>query len=214
MNNINTGRLFVIAAPSGGGKTSLVRALVKQLPNIKVSVSFTTRHMRPGEEEGVDYCFVSVEQFEHMIAENVFLEHAQVYGHYYGTSKQWVKDQLDAGMDIVLEIDWQGAEQIRKLFPEQTVTIFILPPSFAILKQRLRDRRQDPPAVIAMRLREAEQDVIHSSDFDYLLVNDIFDNALHQLITIIKAERQGKPQKNLPRHEHLVQALLSSFTVE
>lgn len=189
----NLGTLYVIAAPSGAGKTSLVNALVKVNDNIKVSISHTTRPKRPGEQEGVDYYFVSKSEFEGMIAKHCFLEYAEVYGHYYGTSREWVEKQLQQDIDVILEIDWQGAQQVRKLYPASQ-SIFILPPSRQILKARLMDRNQDSEQVIEQRLAAADSDIAHYHEFDYLVVNNIFETALVDLQTILHANRlrQGR----------------------
>lgn len=185
---MSQGTLFIIAAPSGAGKTSLVKALVDNTDDIKVSVSHTTRQPRPGEENGVNYHFVLEDEFIQMLERNLFLEHAQVYDHYYGTSKKGLQEQLDAGIDVILEIDWQGAQQIGKLKPD-SVSLFILPPSRAILEQRLRNRGQDSDDVIAKRLRGAVDEMSHYAEFDYLVVNDEFDKALSDLQTIVYSQR-------------------------
>lgn len=182
------GVLYVVAAPSGTGKTSLTRALLQTVPDIDISISCTTRPKRPGEEHGKHYFFVTTDEFERMIAEQAFLEYAEVFGHYYGTSKQWVEKHLQAGKDVILEIDWQGAQQVRRVFP-QSVHIFILPPSAALLRQRLHTRQQDSVAVIEQRLAAASNEVTHYAEFDYIVVNDQFDVALADLQMIIKANR-------------------------
>lgn len=182
------GTLFIVAAPSGAGKTSLVRALIKAMPNIMVSVSHTTRAMRPGEREGVDYHFVAEDRFHELVQADAFLEHARVFDRYYGTSRQWVLDKLAQGVDVVLEIDWQGARQVRTQLPE-AIGIFILPPSRAALEARLRGRGQDGAEVIARRMRDAVNEMVHYDEFDYLLVNDQFDQALQDLIAVVQARR-------------------------
>lgn len=182
------GNLFIVAAPSGAGKTTLVRALVEKIDNIKISISYTTRPPRPNEKNGIDYFFVTGSQFQQMIIEQAFLEYAEVYNFHYGTGKTWVMEQLDAGFDVVLEIDWQGANQIRHLFPP-ALSIFILPPSASVLKQRLEKRRQDRADVIKARLKQAKDEIVHYRDFDYLVVNDDFDRAVQDLASIVRAER-------------------------
>ena len=183
-----TGTLYIIAAPSGGGKTSLVNALLKKIDRIKVSISHTTRPMRPGDHNGVDYYFVNPAEFEDMIAGHLFLEYAQVHDHYYGTSKEWVIEQLKAGFDIILEIDWQGYRQVKQQFPK-SVGIFILPPSQSILRERLEDRRQDKSEVIERRLAVASTEISHCREFDYLIVNSVFEEALMDLYSIVQANR-------------------------
>lgn len=177
------GRLHVIAAPSGAGKTSLVKALLERRPDIEVSVSFTTRKPRPNEVDGRDYCFIDRAAFEQLIADDALLEHAQVYDNFYGTSRERVAHALAAGRDVILEIDWQGAQQVRSRLPS-CVSIFILPPSRAALERRLRDRRTDDDAVIARRLREAASEIAHWREFDYVIVNDRFEAALDALADI------------------------------
>lgn len=172
--------LYTLSAPSGAGKTSLVKALTEQLSNIQVSISHTTRSPRPGEVDGVNYHFVDTQTFQQMIAANAFLEHANVFGNYYGTSAAWVQQQLASGRDVLLEIDWQGAAQIKQLMPA-TVAVFILPPSLTALEQRLTGRGQDPADVIAKRLAEAKNEIAHAHAADYLIVNDKFDEALQTL---------------------------------
>ncbi|MEE4301489.1 MAG: guanylate kinase [Pseudomonadales bacterium] len=200
------GALFVVAAPSGAGKTSLVKAVVERDARLTVSVSHTTRPRRPGEEEGVAYHFVSQAQFEAMIGEGAFLEHARVFGNYYGTSSAWVDARLDEGRDVILEIDWQGAEQVRRLRPE-TVGIFILPPSRATLEARLRGRGADDEATIAHRLAEAREEMSHHVEFDYLIVNDDFDIATDDLLAVFRAERSRLSRVSRDRDALLVDLL-------
>lgn len=183
----NSGTLYIVAAPSGGGKTSLVNALLESKRNLKVSVSYTTRLQRPGEEEGVNYHFVDRKTFDAMVAQGKFLEHAFVHGQYYGTSKDWLEQQLNHGIDVILEIDWQGARQIRQQFP-QCISIFILPPSRAVLQTRLHKRQQDDAVVIAERLAVASSEIAHCNEFDYVIVNDVFAEALQDLEAIVHAQ--------------------------
>ncbi len=192
------GSLFIVSAPSGAGKTSLVAALVAQMPNVCISVSHTTRAMRPGEEEGVNYHFTDRESFLRLVADGRFLEHAEVFGNLYGTSADWVEQKLAEGLDVILEIDWQGAVQVRHLVPEAT-SIFILPPSLPELEKRLRGRGQDDDAVIAHRLSGAQEEMAHYAEFDYLVVNDTFDHALGDLKAILHASRlsQARQQETL-----------------
>lgn len=184
------GRLYVIAAPSGAGKTSLVKALLERRAGIEVSVSYTTRKPRPNEIDGRDYCFVDRAAFERLIEADALLEHAQVFDNFYGTSRERVERALAAGRDVILEIDWQGARQVRERMPA-CATIFILPPSHAALERRLRDRRTDDEAVIARRLRDAAADISHWREFDYVIVNDDFGQALGALGSIVG--REGAP---------------------
>lgn len=182
------GHFFVIAAPSGTGKTSLVRALVNNINDLKISISYTTRSPRPGDVEGKDYHFVANEVFEEMLKTQTFLEHATIYHHQYGTSRYWVVEQLAAGTDVLLEIDWQGAKQIRQQFPS-AILIFIVPPSLEVLRQRLQNRRQDHSDVISVRMAGAQQEISHYLEFDYLVINDQFEQALADLQHIVLAER-------------------------
>lgn len=182
------GNLFTVSAPSGAGKTSLVSALVEKMDDVRLSVSHTTRAKRPGEVDGVNYNFVSRDTFVEMVEKADFLEHAEVFGNFYGTSESWVKTMLDSGRDVILEIDWQGAAQIRKLIPE-TQGIFILPPSKNVLQTRLEGRGQDSDEVIAGRMAKARDEISHYAEADYLIVNDQFEVALHQLEAIISAAR-------------------------
>lgn len=198
--------LYVISAPSGAGKTSLVKALVDGTPHLKVSVSYTTRARRMGEVDGVNYHFVTREQFLAKVQQGDFLEHAEVFGNLYGTSQSWVEQQLHSGDDIILEIDWQGAQQIRKLMPD-AITIFILPPSREVLIQRLRNRGQDSEEIIARRTAEAINEMTHYSESDYLVVNDNFQHALHDLQSIVHSERLRQVRQGA-RHESLIENLL------
>lgn len=182
------GLLFILSAPSGAGKTSLVNALLASQPEIKVSISHTTRPRRPGERNGVDYYFVDRPDFEAKIAQGSFLEYAHVFDHFYGTSRHWVGEQLDQGRDVILEIDWQGARQVRTAMPE-AITIFILPPSCQALEQRLRGRDRDTEETIQRRMRDAVNEISHYAEYEYLLVNDDFDRALAELQAIIQASR-------------------------
>ncbi len=182
------GSLFIVAAPSGAGKTSLVKALVEKQDDVVLSVSHTTRPAREGEVDGKDYFFVSQEEFSTMRDAGAFLESATVFDNSYGTSSQAVYEQLQQGNDVILEIDWQGAEQVRRNFPDST-GIFILPPSRDALEQRLRGRGQDGDDVIARRMRDAENEMSHYVEFDYLIINDDFDVALNDLIAVITAKR-------------------------
>jgi guanylate kinase len=183
------GRLFVIAAPSGAGKTSLVRALMKREPTLAFSVSYTTRPRRTNEIEGRDYHFVSDEEFLEMAANGAFVEHAEVFGKHYGTSRSQIESALARGQDLILEIDWQGARQVREKLPE-TIDVFILPPSRTILEQRLRNRRTDSPDVIERRLRESVEEISHWAEFRYVVVNDDFDTALDELTAIVRGRGQ------------------------
>ncbi|WP_111641595.1 guanylate kinase [Marinimicrobium alkaliphilum] len=181
------GTLYTVSAPSGAGKTSLVNALVQSSPEVCVSVSHTTRPKRPGEEDGVNYHFVGRPQFEQMLTESAFLEHAEVFGNFYGTSRAWVEQQVAQGMDVILEIDWQGARQVRKLMPE-TVGLFILPPSLNCLRERLTGRGQDDASVIEARMAEAINEMSHYAEADYLIINDDFNVALAQLQALITSQ--------------------------
>ncbi len=196
-----TGNLYIVAAPSGGGKTSLVRYLIETLDSIEVSVSHTTRAMRPGEKDGIDYFFVNEEEFVGMVNENAFIEHARVFNHLYGTSTAQITGRLEQGIDVVLDIDWQGAEQIRRSFPD-AISIFIIPPSLEELKSRLMNRRQDRDEVISERMKKAQDELSHYPEFDYLIVNDNFEHAASELAAIVVAnrlrmERQVKKQIKL-----------------
>jgi guanylate kinase len=183
------GTLYIISAPSGAGKSSLLRALLEGMPeNVQLSVSHTTRAPRPGEVDGRDYHFTDVPGFQAMVDDAAFFEHAQVFDNYYGTSRQAVLDQLQAGNDVILEIDWQGARLIREQLPE-AVSIFILPPSRAALQQRLQDRGQDDDSIIARRMRDAISEMSHYDEYDYLVINDDFDEARDELASILRSHR-------------------------
>ena len=200
------GTLFVVSAPSGAGKTSLVKALIESTPNIHVSVSHTTRQQRPGEENGVNYHFVTQDGFAAMLNDNAFLEHAEVFGNLYGTSKEAVADKLKAGVDVVLEIDWQGAQQIRRQAPD-AVSIFILPPSREVLEQRLIGRGQDPNEVIRKRMNQANEQISHHVEFDYLVINDDFEKALKEMQAIVLAQRL-RILNQCERHADLIRSLI------
>ncbi len=181
---MSQGTLFVICGPSGVGKSSLVKALVENTDKLEVSVSHTTRKSRTGEQNGVNYNFVTEVEFMDMLNSNSFFEYAQIFGNYYGTSQQWVTQRLNTGTDVILEIDWQGAQQVKRLKPE-TVGIFILPPSRATLEERLHLRSTDSNEVITQRLHGATQEMSHYAEFDYLAINDDFAKTWHDLQTIV-----------------------------
>ncbi|MEX0605007.1 MAG: guanylate kinase [Marinobacter sp.] len=185
---VEKGTLYVISAPSGAGKTSLVGAMLQQDPLLGVSISHTTRGIRPGEQDGTNYHFVDRPVFEAMIERGEFLEHADVFGNYYGTSQVWVAETLASGRDVILEIDWQGAGQVRRLMPG-CVSIFIVPPSAAVLRARLTGRGTDAPEVVERRLKEAREECSHALEFDYLVVNDDFGTALADLLSVVSAQR-------------------------
>ncbi|KUJ72415.1 guanylate kinase [Thiomicrospira sp. WB1] len=200
-----TGSLFIISAPSGAGKTSLVNKLTDKDPLIDVSVSTTTRAQRPGEEDGINYHFVDVATFEQQVTQGDFLEHAQVFDHYYGTSKSAVESQLANGKDVILEIDWQGARQVRDLMPD-AISIFILPPSLPELEKRLKNRQTDSDDIIARRMQDAVNEMRHYDEFDYLVINNNFDIALGELHHIFLANRQRRAHQ-FEQHRALIQAL-------
>ena len=184
----STGTLYIVSAPSGAGKTSLVKALLDAQPQVRVSVSHTTRGIRPGEVDGVNYHFVTREDFLERLERNEFLEHAEVFGNLYGTSQRWLEQTLEEGYDLILEIDWQGAQQVRRLMP-QAKSIFILPPTQEALRQRLTNRGQDSDEVIDGRMREAVSEMTHYVEYDYLIINDDFSHALGDLQAIFRANR-------------------------
>lgn len=200
-----SGNLFIVTAPSGAGKTSMVRALLAADQNVQLSISYTTRAMRPGEVDGRDYHFVSREQFQEMLGEGEFLESAEVYGNYYGTSQTWINQVMQSGKDILLEIDWQGAAQVRRIFPA-AIGVFILPPSLEALQQRLQGRGQDSAEVIARRLEAAREDISHVGEFDYAIINDSFDVAVDDLRAVFRAERL-RIDRQLARHHDLINTL-------
>ena len=211
--NPTSGTLYIVSAPSGAGKTSLVTALIEADPRVNVSVSHTTRAMRPGEPHGVNYHFVSHDDFKGLIAKGDFLEHAEVFGNFYGTSRSALQQVLDQGNDLILEIDWQGAQQVRKLMPEAR-SVFILPPSQQALRQRLDGRGQDSEAIIAGRMKEAVSEMVHYDEYEYVIVNDDFDEALEDLKAVFAANREGdaaalaraeelKLEKQQQRHQAL-----------
>jgi guanylate kinase len=202
------GRLYVVAAPSGAGKTSLVKALMEREPRIQFSVSYTTRHPRPNEIPGRDYHFVSQERFQEMMANHEFLEHAQVFDNCYGTGVHTVQEALSNGEQLLLEIDWQGARQVRSRIPE-AVSIFILPPSRAALEQRLKGRSTDSDEVIQRRLRDAAEDLGHWREFDYVVINDRFERAIEDLQAIVE-NRGGYLQAARPEVVQLAAGLVDS----
>jgi guanylate kinase len=190
------GNLFVVVAPSGAGKTSLVNELLRRDGRIRLSISHTTRAPREGEAQGREYHFVERNAFERMIASGDFLEHANVYGNYYGTSRRWIEAELAGDNDVLLEIDWQGARQVRKLFPEM-IGIFILPPSIAELARRLEARGKDAPATIATRMASARNEVSHVLEFEYIIVNEEFDSAVSDLQAIVRASRVARARQSV-----------------
>ncbi|KPZ63507.1 Guanylate kinase [Pseudoalteromonas sp. P1-16-1b] len=200
------GNLFILSAPSGAGKSSLINALLKKHADMKVSVSHTTRAPRPGENNAEHYHFVSVDEFKALIAKDDFFEWAQVFDNYYGTSKQAIEEQLAAGIDVFLDIDWQGARQVREIM-DDVKTIFILPPSKQELEQRLNNRGQDSAEIIAGRMAQAQSETSHYNEYDYVVVNDDFDTALSDLETIVIAQRLTLKAQTT-RHQTLINELL------
>ncbi len=201
-----SGSLFVISAPSGAGKTSLVHALLATNPQIDLSVSYTTRAPREGEQNGIAYHFVNKDNFAQMAGRGEFLESAEVYGNFYGTSQKWISQENARDRDILLEIDWQGAAQVRRQFPD-CISIFILPPSIETLAQRLKGRGKDPDDIIAMRMNTAREDVAHVAEFDYVIINDDLNSALREFNAIVLAARL-RGSKQLTRHQDLINQLL------
>ena len=201
-----SGNLFVVAAPSGAGKTTLVRLLLEQESRVHLSISYTTRGPRPGEENGREYHFVDNVEFQAMIARHEFLEWAEVHGNFYGTSQKWIADQLAAGHDVLLEIDWQGAQQVRKLFP-QAIGIFILPPSMEELTRRLTGRGTDSADVIARRLAAAQAEMRHVGEFDYVIIYDQLAQALEELRAVVRASRLSFGVQRV-RHAALFERLI------
>jgi guanylate kinase len=192
----NNAKLFVIAAPSGAGKTTIVKALVHKNPDLRFSISYTTRRKRRTEVDGVDYLFVDVDEFEKLSAEGGLLEYAEVFDNFYATSRSQVEKHLNAGQNVVLEIDWQGARQVRQSMPE-CVTIFILPPSIEELERRLRDRRTDSPEVIERRLRDAQSDMSHWDEFDYVIINDKLEQAVEDLENVLAGKGHSCARTNV-----------------
>lgn len=204
---MSTGTLYIVSAASGTGKTSLLKALLEQTRGIAISVSHTTRDARLGEENGVHYHFVGKNTFHNLIQDGDFLEHAEVFGNFYGTSQSSVQQQLDDGQDVILEIDWQGAQQVRKAMP-QAVSLFILPPSRDALQERLTGRGTDSEEIIAGRMSEAVSEMSHYAEFDYVVINDVFDTALAELKAIFTAERLTVNRQS-SAHERMISELLS-----
>ncbi len=202
------GSLYILSAPSGAGKTSLLKRLLAEDQGVRVSLSHTTRQQRPGEQDGVDYHFVDTAQFEKMAEQGRFLEYARVFENFYGTSESSVQEMLNRGLDVVLEIDWQGAQQVRKRFPT-AISIFILPPTLGILKQRLLDRGQDSGDVIDLRMSEAKSEMAHYIEYDYLVFNEVFDVALGELKAVISSQRLRVAVQKAYRQKQL-DALLST----
>ncbi len=201
-----TGTLYIVSAPSGAGKTSLVKALIDTMAQVRVSVSHTTRGMRPGEVDGVNYHFTPREKFIDMLEQGDFLEHAEVFGNMYGTSHSWVKQTLSNGYDLILEIDWQGAQQVRKVVPEAK-SIFILPPTHKALRQRLNNRGQDAADVIDLRMQQAITEMSHYVEYDYIVINDDFATALEDLKAIFRSN-QLQLATQQKRHTQLLYDLL------
>lgn len=206
---MSKGTLYIVSAPSGAGKSSLISALLESNPTyaMKVSVSHTTRGMRPGETDGVHYHFIQKEHFEELIQKGEFLEHAEVFGNYYGTSRVWIEETLDKGIDVFLDIDWQGARQIRSQMP-LAKSVFILPPSNEELERRLNARGQDSEAVIAKRMSEAKSEISHYDEYDYVIINDDFDTAQMDFRSIIRAERL-KQDKQTMKYKGMLDTLLA-----
>jgi guanylate kinase len=198
-----TGILYVVSAASGTGKTSLVKALLECTPDLNLSISHTTRASRPGESDGTHYHFTSKERFLEMVGDGYFLEHAEVFGNYYGTSHTSINTQLEQGQDVLLEIDWQGAAQVRKILPH-SIQIFIIPPSIAALRERLSNRNQDTDQVIQTRLDGAVEEIRQHVNFDYLIVNDVFEDALTDLQSIVRSARLRETQQIVRQQELLI----------
>jgi guanylate kinase len=199
------GNLFIVSAPSGAGKTSLVAALLASTPDIALSISYTTRPPRPGEVNGKDYHFVSRETFVDMTGRGDFLESAEIYGNLYGTSQSWIKAEIESGRDILLEIDWQGAAQVRRFFPD-CISIFILPPSIQTLEDRLKGRGKDSEEVIARRMQTACDEIAHVFEFDYVIINNKLDEAVQQLRSVVIAARMRR-EHQLALHQDLIDQL-------
>lgn len=204
---MSKGTLFIISAPSGAGKTSLVKRLTANLDKLTVSISHTTRQQRPGEIHKQDYFFVGMDEFKNMLDNQAFLEYARVFDNFYGTAKETVEKSLENGNDVILEIDWQGAQQVRKMLPD-SIFIFILPPSIEVLEQRLRNRGQDSEETILRRMKDAVTEMCHYDEYDYLVVNDDFNDALTQLKSILIANRM-KVQTQIPVLGRMLSDLLN-----
>jgi len=200
-----SGKLFILSAPSGTGKTSLTKALLKANINLWLSVSYTSRAKRPGEKEGIDYYFVERKIFVQMLECGEFIESAEVYGNLYGTSQKWINESIESGKDVLLEIDSQGAQQVRKIF-SNVVSIFVLPPSLEELENRLRNRNQDSEEVITKRMDAAREEIRHVSEYDYVIINDNMDIALRDLICVVQSERL-RMSAQLVRYHDLVTQL-------
>jgi len=203
---LNDSRLYVVAAPSGGGKTSLISALLKKDERVQLSVSYTTRPPRPGEVDSVHYHFVDEDLFQTLIDRKAFLEYASVFDYHYGTSREAVEQQLAAGFDVILDIDWQGARQIRNSFPSSR-SIFVIPPSLDVLRQRLIERGQDNDTVVQRRMRDAQAEISHWDEFDFLIINDRFDEALGELHSIIRSGQPRQPYDQKQNGEILAELL-------
>jgi guanylate kinase len=205
---MTTGKLYTVSAPSGAGKTSLVKALVDSSQDLQVSISYTTRPMRTGEEDGVNYFFVSRDSFQTMLAEGAFLESAEVFGNFYGTARSSVEKMLTQGLDVILEIDWQGAHQIHQIMPD-AIAVFILPPSLEALRERLTNRGQDNEEVIAKRMDEANSEMAHYFEAGFLVINDQFEQALEEIKSILKGQGKDLQLANQQqRHHRLLEQLL------
>ena len=200
-----SGKLFILSAPSGTGKTSLTKSLLRKDINLWLSISYTSRLMRPSEVEGHDYFFVERNIFEQMLGDGEFIESAEIYGNLYGTSQKWINETISSGKDILLEIDGQGARQVRKIFSD-VVSIFVLPPSLEVLENRLKDRNQDSKEVIAKRMAAAKEEISHVSEYDYVIINDNIDIALRDLVSVVQSERL-RASAQLARYHDLVTQL-------
>jgi len=199
-----SGKLFILSAPSGTGKTSLTKALLRVNINLWLSISYTSRPIRPGEVEGHDYYFVERKVFEQMLGNGEFIESAEVYGNLYGTSQEWINETIDSGKDVLLEIDSQGAQQVRKIF-SNVVSIFVLPPSLEVLESRLKDRNQDSKEVIAKRMDAAKEEISHVSEYDYVIINDNMDIALRDLVCVVQSERLRMSAQLIRYHDLVTQ---------
>ncbi len=199
-----SGKIFILSAPSGTGKTSLTKALHRVNINLWLSISYTSRPIRPGEVEGHDYYFVERKVFEQMLGNGEFIESAEVYGNLYGTSQKWINETIDSGKDVLLEIDSQGAQQVRKIF-SNVVSIFVLPPSLEVLESRLEDRNQDSKEVIAKRMDAAKEEISHVSEYDYVIINDNMDIALRDLVCVVQSERLRMSAQLIRYHDLVTQ---------